>query len=147
MWDPEHFPGADNVPWPLLIRARFQFEVDAVVASTLVRNVARLVPDAVGREFAAVAVKAVASSREVNGRKKISTRSATMGAMMELDDWCGTRWPRWPGPRPKDDNPIPDPLVIGLADRGLAVLDSLGGGPLQEQLSGALQGIAAGNIG
>ena len=22
MWDPEHFPGADNVPWQLLIRAR-----------------------------------------------------------------------------------------------------------------------------
>ena len=71
MWDPEHFPGADNVPWPLLIRARYQFEVDAIVASVIVRNVAALGTAAIAEEIGLAAAKAVAVSREVNGRKKV----------------------------------------------------------------------------
>jgi len=144
MWDPEHFPGADNVPWPLLIRARYQFELDAVIASTIVRNISALGSEAMASKVAVAATQAVAASREANGRDKAGRSDTTLSILGEFDDWCGTRWPRWPGPRPKYDGL--DPLVIVVADKAFAVLGELGSGHLQEGLGGVLNEIAAGNI-
>ena len=144
MWDPEHFPGTDNVPWPLLIRARYQFEVDAIVASVIVRNVAALGTAAIAEEIGLAAAKAVAVSREVNGRKKVVKGGGAYALVAEFDDWCGTRWP-WPGPRPRFEEL--DPIVVVLADRALGMLEAIGSPQLQEGLAGTLGNVAAGNFG
>jgi hypothetical protein len=147
MWDPEHFPGADHVPWQLLIRARYQFEVDAVVASVIVRNITALGTANIADEVAVAATKAVAASREANGRKKVTKVGAAMSIVGEFDDWCGTRWPRpwpWPGPGPRFEGL--DPLVIVLADRAIGVLDAVGSPQLQEGLKDTLGNIAGGQF-
>ena len=144
MWDPEHFPGADNVPWQLLIRARYQYELDAVIASTIVRNIATLGSESLANKVGLAATKAVALSRESNGQDKANRSASTMSILAEFDDWCGTGWPRWPWPRPKSFDF--DPLVIVLADRAIAVLRKLGSEHLQQGLGDVLNDIAAGNI-
>jgi hypothetical protein len=144
MWDPEHFPGADNVPWQLLIRARFQYELDAVVASTIVRNIATLGSENLANKVGLAATKAVALSRESNGHDKANRSESMMSMLAEFDDWCGTRWPRWPWPRPKSFDL--DPLVIVVADRAIAVLRELGSDQLQKGLGEVLNEIAAGKV-
>lgn len=148
MWDPEHFPGADNVPWELLIRARYQFEVDALVASVIVRNVAALGTAAIAVDLGAAASKAVALSREANGRKKVVKGGAAFALVAEFDDWCGTHWPRWPwpfpGPDPRFD--VLDPIVVVLADKALGMLEAIGSPQLQEGLNGSLGNLANGQF-
>jgi len=144
MWDPEHFPGADHVPWQLLIRARFQYELDAVIASTIVRNIASLGSESLANEVGLAATKAVALSRASNGQDTANRSESMMSVLSEFDDWCGTGWPRWPGPRPKGFDL--DPLVIVLADRAIAVLRELGSDQLQKGLGKVLNEIAAGKI-
>ena len=144
MWDPEHFPGADHVPWQLLIRARFQYELDAVIASTIVRNIATLGSESLANEVGLAATKAVALSRASNGQDTANRSESMMSVLAEFDDWCGTGWPRWPGPRPKGFDL--DPLVIVLADRAIAVLRELGSDQLQKGLGKVLNEIAAGKI-
>ena len=147
MWDPEHFPGTDNAPWPLLIRARYQFEVDAIVASVIVRNVAALGTAAIAEEIGLAAAKAVAVSREVNGRKKVVKGGGAYALVAEFDDCCGTRWPRWPWPGPRPRFEELDPIVVVLADRALGMLEAIGSPQLQEGLAGTLGNVAAGNFG
>jgi hypothetical protein len=144
MWDPEHFPGADKVPWQLLIRARYQYEVDAVIASTIVRNIAALGSDAMATKVALAGTKAVAMSRESNGVDKANRSESTMSVLADFDDWCGTRWPHWPWPRPKSVDL--DPLVIVIADRALGVLRELGSDQLQQGLGEILGEIAGGKF-
>jgi len=52
MWDPEHVPGVDHVPWQLLIRARFAHELDAVLASVVVERFGAVVSVEVTRKVA-----------------------------------------------------------------------------------------------
>lgn len=144
MWDPEHFPGADNVPWPLLIRARYQFELDAVVASTIVRNITALGSESLAKKVSLAATKAVAASRESNGQDKANRSDSLMSVLADFDDWCGTGWPRWPWPRPKSFDL--DPLVIVLAHHAIGVLRELGSDQLQQGLGEVLNDIAAGNL-
>jgi hypothetical protein len=87
MWDPEHFPGADNVPWQLLIRARFQYELDAVIASPIVRNIAALGSESLANEVGLAATKAVALSRQSNGQDKANRSESMMSVLSEFDDW------------------------------------------------------------
>lgn len=144
MWDPEHFPGADNVPWQLLIRARYQYELDAVVASTIVGNIARFGSESLANKVGLAATKAVALSRESNRKDKANRSDSMMSALADFDDWCGTGWPRRPWPRPKSFDL--DPLVIVLADRAIGVLNALGSDHLQQGLGDVLNEIAAGKI-
>jgi hypothetical protein len=144
MWDPEHFPGADNVPWQLLIRARYQYELDAVIASTIVRQLSALGSESMAKKVSLAATEAVAASRKANGQDKANRSDSLMSVLGDFDDWCGTRWPRWPGPRPKSFDL--DPLVIVLADQSIGVLRELGSDQLQQGLGEVLNDIAAGNL-
>jgi hypothetical protein len=144
MWDPEHFPGADNVPWQLLIRARYQYELDAVVASTIVRQLSALGTEGLAKKVSIAATEAVAASRKANGQDTANRSDALMSVLGDFDDWCGTRWPGWPGPRPKSFDL--DPLVIVLADRAIGVLRELGSDQLQQGLGEVLHEVAAGNV-
>lgn len=146
MWDPENFPGADHVPWQLLIRARYQYEVDAVIASVILRNATVLGNETIAKELGAAAAKAVALSREVNGRKKVAKGGAAYSVVAEFDDWCGTRWPRWPGPGPRPRSEEVDPIVVVFADRALDALTAIASPQLRDGLAPVLDNIAANPI-
>jgi len=116
MWSPEDFPGAKNVPWQLLIRARYVYEIDAVLASIVVNRLSAFATEAATEKVASVLREAVgrASSEPANGEHRL----AAMEALADWEnDWCGTgRWPHWPGPHPHFDDPITS-VVIAQAGR------------------------------
>ena len=96
MWDPEGFPGADTVPWPLLIRARYQFELDAVIAGGVGAN----------RRLRArmLAMGERAGVRVVYPRAEFCTDNAAMIALLghlrlqagQADDLAIRARARWP---------------------------------------------------
>ncbi len=136
MWDPEHFPGADNVPWQLLIRARFVHEIDAVLASTIVAHVGAVASVEATRVVATAAQKAIVASRE---KATPEQRTLAFDAAIDWDDWCGTGWPRrWP-PRPKlgfDD--LSDPVAELVIGKALELVKAGGSEQLQKTLGEAL---------
>lgn len=148
MWTQEDFPGADKVPWQLLIRARFVKELDALVATTIVNKVAQV---ASAKVVAQVATAAAEAMRAAPADKLSRTaRSEALTAMADFIDICPPWWPwpwPWPGPRPPwwfrdQENPFEQ---VGTPYEGLVLegaLDLLGraGSPqLQEQLGGTIR--------
>jgi len=148
MWTSDDFPGADHVPWQLLIRARTQFEVDALVASQIVRAVSLLASEGVAKELAQTATKAVAASRVAHSGKESSNLGFSLSAFDDFEDWCGTRWPHWWGPKPHGGGlggpGDPDPIIVAIADKALVLLRAAGSPQLQGAMSGPLESIAAG---
>ncbi|MBO9521078.1 MAG: hypothetical protein J7518_06025 [Nocardioidaceae bacterium] len=141
MWDPDNFPGADNVPWQLLIRARFVHELDAVIASTVVHHVAAVASVDATRTVAGAAQKAIAhASREQASPEQ---RVAAFDAAMDFDDWCPTRprpWP-WPGPR-RDFAELADPIADLVITKAAELVKVGGSEALQQTLGAALAEVA-----
>ena len=136
MWDAEHFPGVNNVPWQLLIRARYAYEIDAVLASVVVARVGEVASASIGRKVAEVAQEAVTAERE----KATSTgRLRALSAVADFDDWCGNSWPRpWP-PKPHgvfDD--VSDPITELVIEHALTMVRSGGSEALQKTLGDVL---------
>jgi hypothetical protein len=145
MWDPDNFPGADNVPWQLLIRARFAHELDAILASVVVARVGAVASVDITQQVAAVAQGAITAERE---KATSATKVRAMSAAADFDDWwCGTPWPRhWP-PKPHgvfDD--LSDPIAGLVIEQALTMVRAGGSEGLQKALGevlvevGALQG-------
>jgi hypothetical protein len=153
MWDIDHFPGADKVPWQLLIRARYAHEIDAVVASHVVNTVAGALPRQTAVQFARNATRAVAAgSREPVERE---TGARALIAFAEFDDWCGTMWPRWPrwpfpfpfpgpwpDPRELDESFILDPITVLTLDRAREFVEAAGSPEFQKNFGAALDEVA-----
>ncbi|QEO10587.1 hypothetical protein [Protaetiibacter larvae] len=143
MWDPEHFPGADNVPWQLLIRARFAFEIDAVIASQIVHALAEVLPTKAVVQLSRAATQAVAAG----SRAKVApeTTLGALSAAADFDDWCGTTWPRWPfpwpGPRRFED--LVDPIAVLTIDQARTFLGAASP-EFQKGFGAALDDIAGG---
>jgi hypothetical protein len=137
MWDIDNFPGADHVPWQLLIRARLVREIDAVIASTVVRSVAQV---ASGKVTHTVTRAAQAGLDEGNREQASSgQRLAAFDAVLDFDDWCGTRprpWP-WPGPRPHFED-LSDPIAEVVLGQALELVQRAGSEQLQKSLGSAL---------
>jgi hypothetical protein len=137
MWDPENFPGADHVPWQLLIRARFAHELDAVLASIVVARVGAVASVDVARKVAAVAQDAITPDRE---KVTASGRMRALSAAADFDDWwCGTPWPRhWP-PKPHgvfDD--FADPITSLVVEQALGMVKAGGSDALHKSLGDVL---------
>jgi hypothetical protein len=136
MWDIDHFPGADHVPWQLLIRARLVHELDAAVASTIVGQVS-----AVASTKVAHAVMRAAYDGGANGNREEASgeqRLAAFDAVLDFDDWCGTPWPhRWPGPRPHLDD-LSDPITEVVLGKALELVRRAGSEELQKTLGSTL---------
>jgi hypothetical protein len=137
MWTPDDFPGADNVPWQLLIRARFAHEIDAIIASLVVNQLgARL-----GRAQATRLVEAAVVKRG----KDTATAEQKVAVISQLADWdgeiCPPNWPfRWP-PKKRGFEELSDPItVIGLARAQELV--GLASPQLKQQFGDALGGVA-----
>ena len=136
MWDPDNFPGADNVPWQLLIRARFAHELDAVLASVVVARVGAVASYEVTRQVAEVAAKAVTAERvKVTSNGKL--RAIT--AAWEFDDWCGTWWPRpWPPKKQGSFDDLYDPITVLVIEQALEMVRAGGSEDLVKSLGEAL---------
>jgi hypothetical protein len=136
MWDIDNFPGAQNVPWQLLIRARFAHEIDAVLASTVVRQVAAVASSKVAHVVAAAAEEASTSGNRERATAK--QRLSAFDAALDFDDWCGTQWPHhWPRPRPRYDD-LFDPMTEVVVARALDLVQRGGSEELQKTLGSAL---------
>jgi hypothetical protein len=136
MWDPDNFPGADNVPWQLLIRARFVHELDAVLASVVVSRIGALASYDVTRRVADVAAGAISAERvkvTANGKLRAIT------AAWEFDDWCGTSWPRpWPPRKHPSFDDLGDPLSGLVIEQALEMVRAGGSEGLQKSLGDVL---------
>ncbi len=137
MWTPDDFPGADNVPWQLLIRARFAHEIDAIVGSIVIKAVERVAAADVVTKVAQVA------NESVKGRDPVKTGSrqilAALVAADDFDDWCGTPWPHWPGPpRPKWFEEFGDPMFQVVVSRAADFVNAAGSPQLKDSLGGLL---------
>ena len=137
MWDPENFPGADHVPWQLLIRARFAHELDAVLASVVVARVGAVSSVEITRKVAEVATQAITADRE---KATATSKMRALSAAADFDDWwCGTPWPRhWP-PKPHgvfDD--LSDPIAELVIDQALTMVRAGGSEGLQKSLGEVL---------
>jgi len=142
MWSPEDFPGANNVPWQLLIRARYAHELDAFIASAAVQAIAHVAPQATLKEAAAAAFGAVErSSREpVKVTDKQKLRVLSLVADWEDGDICPKWWP-WP-PRPHSIDEIGDPAVFLVVREVLDFVGKAGSEQLGAALTSAVGGFA-----
>lgn len=140
MWTPEDFPGADHVPWQLLIRARFAHEVDAVVASVALSRVAALTSVDVARTL-------VETAGVTAGRDKASPETVltAMNAVLDFDDWCGTVPRPWPWPRRRGFEELSDPLAGLVAEQAHGLVMTAGSPELQASLGSVLAEV--GNVG
>jgi len=137
MWDPDNFPGADHVPWQLLIRARYAHELDAVLASVVVARVGALASVETTRKVAEVATHAITPERE---KVTSAIKVRALSAAADFDDWwCGTPWPRhWP-PKPHgvfDD--LSDPIAGLVIEQALTMVRAGGSEALQKSLGDVL---------
>jgi hypothetical protein len=114
MWTPDDFPGAGNVPWQLLIRARLVDEIDAALASAIVRAVANVGSREQVVELARAAHAGLAPREEATAEQRVSA----IDAAAEFDDWCGNGW-RWPRPHGLDELGDPAAVVVYAAARQL----------------------------
>jgi len=136
MWDIDNFPGADHVPWQLLIRARLVDEIDAVLASAVVRQVSAVASSKVAHAVATAAEAGIVGG--IRERATAEQRVAAFDAALEFDDWCGTPWPhRWPGPKPKFGD-LFDPMAEVVFGRALDLVQNGGSEVLQKTLGSAL---------
>jgi hypothetical protein len=136
MWDPDSFPGADAVPWQLLIRARYANEVDALVASVVVRQVARFASVKVTEQLTASAGEGLAlSPRDEVGAEQ---RVGALSAVADFDEICPRNWPfRWP-PRPHGFDDLSDPISAVVVAGALDLVRSAGSEALNKTLGEAL---------
>jgi hypothetical protein len=134
MWTAEDFPGADKVPWQLLIRARFVRELDVVIASTVVNRVMLVASPEVSAQVAMAASDALRTLPEEKASSEARLTAAV--AVADFIDICPPwpwPWPRpwpqpgpwpWPGPNPgpwpgpweKISHPMADLVLRGAVD-------------------------------
>jgi hypothetical protein len=136
MWDPDNFPGVEHVPWQLLIRARFAYEVDAVLASVVVERVGALASVEITRKVAEVAMNAVSVEGEKAGS---AVKVRALSAVADFDDWCGTVWPRhWPPKRNGVLDDLSDPLADLVIEQAHRLVLAGGSEALQKTLGDVL---------
>ncbi len=114
----DDWPDTEDMPWQELIRIRYVYEVDVLIASAVQRAVARALPEAFVPRFArsvtAIAAGAVQDGRAERQEMNVERLGHIMRAFDDFDDWCGTRY-RWPvrvprphpGPGPGEPDPSP----------------------------------------
>jgi hypothetical protein len=141
MWNQDDFQGANQVPWQLLIRARYTYEIDALIASTVVRAVATAGSQELTEKVAEAALAGVEAS-ERGVRASAEQRTAFLDAAADWEDGICPPW--WPGhgPRPHYLDGLADPIsVIVLASA--ATLVAQGASPALQASLGSVVGQAA----
>lgn len=125
----------DTHIWQLIIRARYEFELDAMVATLVARSMAEVAPREIAAKVTATAFAAV-QHEEVRTPAPPTSRLAALDLVA---DWDGDLCPRIPWPRPHHDDveELGDPMFSVVLARSIALVSRAG----SEQLRGALGGM------
>jgi hypothetical protein len=90
-------PDTGTVPWQLLIRMRYVYQADVLVAAATQRAVVPALPESIGRAFArtvtAIAARAVSVGRTEQRELGDDRVVGVARALDEFGNWCGT-WPQ-----------------------------------------------------
>ena len=135
----------EGMPWQELIRIRYVYEVDVLIAGAVQRAVARALPEGIARQFArsvtAISAGVVQDGRAALQELDVERLGHIMRAFDDFVGWCGTP----PGPRPHRwqgfGGPDPSPWKeSGLAEVSLfvAAAADLVGAVGSKQLQGGL---------
>jgi hypothetical protein len=123
-------------PWQLLIRARTEYEIDALIASVVVREVAAVGAEKAAIEVARAANAALAGSKGAQPAEP-AARVAAIDALADYEERCGNGR-HWPGPRPHWLSESNDPIA-GVMIEALQGLVKAGSPGLGETLLPALE--------
>lgn len=146
MFDDDGWPDVQGVPWQLLIRIRYTYQVDVLVAAVTQRAVAPRLPEQLGLAFARV-VTSIAARTVTVGR--VEQREFTSGqlaglarALSDFDEWCGTPWPHH-GPEPethpwREGGLAEVAVIIDAANR---LVQQVGSSDLRRSLGPALDDV------
>jgi hypothetical protein len=156
MFDDDGWPDVQGVPWQLLIRIRYTYQVDVLVAAVVQRAVAPRLPEQLGIGFARMATSIAARTVTVGRVEQRDFGSGQLAglarALSDFDEWCGTPWPHHRAGGPGSD-PDPHPwregglaevaVIIDAANRLVQQVGSAdlrrGLGPALDDVLGALQ--------
>ena len=138
MWTQDDFPGAQGVPWQLLIRARYTHEIDALIASTVVRAVSTVASRELTQKVAEAARAGVAAS-ERGVPAGADQRVGFLDAAADWDDTgiCPPWWP-WHGPRPHYVDDVSDPITAVVLASAAQLVGKGGSAALQASLGRAV---------
>lgn len=143
-----------GVPWPLLIRIRYTYHVDVVVAAVIQRAIAPRLPEHLGQAFARAATSIAARTVTVGRVEQREFAGEQLGrlarALADFVGWCGTPWPHRspvgpdPDPHPWWEGGLAEVAVI--IDAANRLVQEVGSadlrrslGPALDDLLGALQ--------
>lgn len=147
MWAPDDFPGADNVPWQLLIRARFEHEIDAVVSHVVVASLGPLLAVKKAHHLAGAASKFNAAIGDKQNQVELSAEQR-INALNAFADWdgeiCPRWWPRPPfPPRRRWTEDFDDPIVGIALDVSARLVGAAGSAQLGGELGAVLSEMGA----
>jgi hypothetical protein len=152
MFDDDGWPDVQGVPWQLLIRVKYTYQVDVLVAAVTQRAVAPRLPEGLGQAFTKATTSIAARTVTVGRVEQRKFSSEQLGGLARaLDDfmgWCGTPWPhhlpkQGPGPDP-DPHPWREgglaevALIIDAANR---LVQEVGSSDLRRSLGPALDDV------
>ncbi len=129
MWSPVDVVNGEPMAFPYIVRARYQFQIDGVIAATVLRAFSAVASRDVTSTVAALAVDAVESSREQLVEATEDHRILTLDA---LSEWEAT-----------PPSPSGWARVTDVVARSLDLINSAGSETLRAHLGGPLQRLAA----
>ncbi|MCW2754293.1 MAG: hypothetical protein JWQ32_1704 [Marmoricola sp.] len=137
MYGPDDNIDFSSIPWQLLIRARYAYEVDAVIASIVARQVTAFAPTNVAHAVTAAARESVSGANREHATPE--AKVTALSAVADYDDnWCGTPYPHHP-----HFSELGDPLSEVVIAQSLELVQRAGSEELQKTLGSALADHAA----
>jgi hypothetical protein len=146
MFDDDGRLDVRGVPWQLLIRIRYTYQVDVLVAAVIQRAVSPRLPVGLGQAFARTATSVAARTVTVGRVEQRKFSNEPLGNLARsLDDflqWCTPH--RDPEPQPWHEGGLADvAVIIDAANRLVQEVGSAdlrrGLGPALDDVLGALQ--------
>lgn len=132
MFSPDDNIDFKTIPWQLLIRARYAYEVDAIVASTVARRVSEVASTNVAQAVTAAARESVSGGNREHAAPE--SKVAALSALADWEDnWCGTPYPHHP-----HFGQLGDPIAEVVLGQALEVVRRAGSEELQKTLGSAL---------
>ncbi len=128
MLTPVDVVNGEPMPFPYIVRARYQFQIDGVIAGTVLRAVAPVAPWHETSLVAAAAVDAVEASRDRAEKVDEDRRLVSLDALSE-----------WESPSPVS----PWSKVHDVVMRSLELVNAAGSETLRASLGGPLRRLAA----
>jgi hypothetical protein len=128
MLSPVDVVNGEPMPFPYIVRARYQFQIDGVIAGTVLRAIAPVAPRHQTSVVAAAAVDAVEASRDRGDEVDDDRRLVSLDALSE-----------WESPSPVS----PWSRLHDVVVRSLQLVNAAGSETLRATLGGPLRRLAA----